>query len=256
MKAQSMKKINTIIVEDDKFNVLAVTKVIEKHFPEIQIQATASCVEEAVKAIKNYNPDLLLMDIHLIDGTAFDIIRICRAHDFKIVFMSAYHEYVVKAMQYAAVDFVFKPFDVNELVVAIDKAIDQLQDINYQLKIETLFNNIEQNKNQIILQGRNKLRACNITEIAWGKAIPGGANFYMMDNSYFFVSKPLRRYEAILADHTFFRCHPHYLINLQHVKEIKPELLRVKMETGDEVLYESRRFNQLKKHLSHNRVYA
>lgn len=251
-----MKRINTIIVEDDQFNILAVTKIIEKHFPEIWIQSTASRVKEAVSKIKKYQPELILMDIHLIDGTSFDIIRQCSEIDFKIVFMSAYHEYVVKAMKYAAVDFIFKPFDINEMVVALDKAIDQLQDKNYELKIEALFNNIENDKNQIVLQGKHRIKVCNINELVWGKAIPGGANFYFTDNSYFFAAKPLRRYEAILSDHTFFRCHPHYLINLIHVTEINPEKQRIKMKTGDEIIYENRRLNQLKRQLQHNTSFA
>ncbi|WP_430815614.1 LytR/AlgR family response regulator transcription factor [Carboxylicivirga sp. RSCT41] len=251
-----MKKINTIIIEDDKFNVLALTRIIEKHFPEITIVDTASRVNESIQKIKFHQPELLLMDIHLIDGTSFDVIRQCRDQQFKIVFMSAYHEYVIKAVQHAAVDFVFKPFDINDMVVAIDKAIDQLQDENYKLKIETLFNNVEQNQNRIILQGRGKLRACKVEEIVWGKAIQGGANFYMLDNSYFFVTKPLRRYEAMLTDFSFFRCHPHYLINLNHVTEIKPDSQRIRMRTGDEVIYENRRYQQLSERLDHHKEFA
>jgi two-component system LytT family response regulator len=251
-----MNTINAIIIEDDNLNILAVSKIIQNHFPEIKIVDTASHVNESVSKIKHHQPDLLLMDIHLIDGTSFDVIRQCREQNFKIVFMSAYHEYVIKAVQYAAVDFVFKPFDINDMVVAIDKAIEQLQDENYQLKIETLFNNVEQNQNQIILQGKNKIKACNVDEIAWGKAIQGGANFYMLDNSYFFVSKPLRRYEAMLSDFSFFRCHPHFLINLNHVIKLKSEVQRIRMRTGDEVMYENRRYHQLIDLLEHNEEYA
>ncbi len=251
-----MEKIKTIIVEDDPLNALAVTKVIEKHFPEIEIVDKAIGVQEAIKKIDWHHPKLLLMDVHLVDGTSFEVIKQCKSMDFKIVFMSAYHEYAVKAMRHAAVEFVFKPFDINELVIAIDKALDELLDQNYQLKIRTLFNNIEQNDHQIILQGRDKIEVYNVNEIAWGKAIQGGANFYMTDNSYFFAAKPLRRYEAMLTDHSFFRCHPHYLINLNQVKEIRPELARVKMNTGDEVAYERRRYNQLIELLELSKMYV
>ncbi len=251
-----MKKIKTLIVEDDRFNALAVKKVIEKHFPELYIIGTTESVRETVEHINSFQPDLLLMDIHLTDGTSFDVIKQCENIDFKIVFMSAYHEYAIKAMRHAAVEFVFKPFDINELVIAIDKAIDELMDPDYAIKIRTLFNNIEQNQHQIILQGRDRLKVCRVDDIAWGKAIQGGANFYMTDNSYFFVAKPLRRYEAMLADFSFFRCHPHYLININQVKQVKPELQRIKMNTGDEVMYESRRYHQLTELLEINKVYA
>jgi len=250
-----MKNINLIIIEDDNYNVRAVTKVVESHFSEITILDTASRVQEAINKIETLKPDLLLMDIHLIDGTSFDVIRKCQYKDFKVVFMSAYHEYAVKAMQYAAVEFVFKPFDINELIVAIDKAIEQLQDKHYELRINTLFNNIDKKEDIVILQGRNKIKACHVNELVWGKAIPGGANFYLIDESYFFVSKPLRRYEAVLSDFSFFRCHPHYLINLSHVKEVNINLHRIKMNTNDEVIYENRRYNQLNSLLQKNKQY-
>jgi len=248
-----MRKINLIIIEDDNYNIRAVTKIVESHFSELKILTTAARVQEAIDKIEALKPDLLLMDIHLIDGTAFDIIRRCQYKDYKIVFMSAYHEYSIKAMQYAAVEFVFKPFDINELIVAIDKALEQLADKNYELKINTLFSNIDQKEDTVVLQGQNSIKACKVDDIVWGKAIHGGANFYFIDGSYYFVSRPLRRYEAILSDFSFFRCHPHYLINLSHVKGINTELLRIKLNTNDEVIYESRRYNQLNSLLRSNK---
>lgn len=251
-----MDKVRTVIIEDDIFNIRVVKKIIESQFPEIEIIGTAGKVSEGIQLIESSQPDLLIMDIHLIDGTSFDILRQCNYSSSKIVFMSAYHEYAVKAIQYAAVEFVFKPFDINELVVAIDKALDQLQDHEYQTKIETLINNIDNKPNKVILQGRTSIKAYDVNDIVWCKAVHGGANFYFIDNSYFYACKPLRRYEAILSDHSFFRCHPHYLINLLRVKELRPDLHRIKMETNDEVIYEPRRYNQLKDLLQNNKRYT
>jgi len=241
-----MKNIKLIIIEDDNYNIRAVTKIIESQFGEIKIIDTASRVQEAIQKIETLRPDLLLMDIHLIDGTAFDILRTCKYTDFKIVFMSAYHEYAVKAMQYAAVEFVFKPFDINELIVAIDKAIEQIQDSDYQIRINTLFNNIDHKNHSVVLQGRETVKACDINEIVWAKAIYGGANFRFIDKSYFSVSKPLRRYEALLSDLSFFRCHPYYLINIAHVINVNVKSQYINTVTNDQIPFESRRYNHMK----------
>ncbi len=242
-----MKKLKLLIVEDDLYNQAAVVQIVENHFQEIRIVDKVISVADGLKAIEKHQPDLLILDIHLVDGTSFDIIRQCEYKDFKIVFMSAYQEYALEALQYSAVEFVFKPFDVNELVVAIDKAIDEIQDDNYPLKLNALFNNIDyQSKSKkVVIQGRNKIKVCDVNEIIWAKAIVGGANFYFEDGSYFFACKPLRRYEAILSSHTFFRCHPHYLINLLRIKEINLELKRIRLSNDDEVVYEDRRYPQL-----------
>jgi len=251
-----MTKVNLIIVEDDHYNVRAVKTIVESHFPEIKILSTAARVQDAIEKIEAQKPDLILMDIHLIDGTAFDILKKCQYKDYKIVFMSAYHEYAVKAMQYSAVDFVFKPFDINELVVAIDKAIEQLNDTNYQLKIDTLFNNIDKKENTIILQGQETIKPYSVNEIVWAKAIQGGANFYLTDGSCFVVTKPLRRYESILSDFSFFRCHTHHLINLHHVKEIKANQHIIKLSNNYEVACEARRYEQLRTMLQDNNSIA
>ncbi|MCU4174444.1 LytR/AlgR family response regulator transcription factor [Carboxylicivirga sp. N1Y90] len=239
-----MKKIKLLIVEDDLYNQRAVEKIIVKHFSEIEIVGCATGVNEAIDKIEKLQPQLLLLDINLSDGTSFDVLRKSKFRDSKVVFMSAYHEYALEALQFSAVEFVFKPFDINELIVAIDKALEQLQDDNYSLRINTLFDNIDNTNNKkVVLQGRRNIKVCDINDIVWGKAIPGGANFYFSDGSYFFTTTPLRRYEAILPSDTFFRCHPHYLINLKQVKKIDKDLLRIKLSNDDEVIFEERRYN-------------
>lgn len=151
-----MDEIKLIIVEDDSYNSRAVEAIINNHFQEITIVAKATNVSDGLAAIEALHPDLLILDIHLTDGTSFDILRQSIYKNYKVVFMSAYHEYALEALKFSAIDFVFKPFDVNELVVAIDKAIDELQDESYPLKIKTLFENIDyQHKNKkVVLQGK------------------------------------------------------------------------------------------------------
>ncbi|MCU4163692.1 LytR/AlgR family response regulator transcription factor [Carboxylicivirga caseinilyticus] len=242
-----MSQIKLLIVEDDLYNQRAVEKTIENHFQEIEIVAKATSVKEGLEAIEQHHPDLLILDIHLTDGTSFDILRQSDYNSYKVVFMSAYHEYALEALKFSSVDFVFKPFDINELIIAIDKAIDEIMDESYDIKIKALFDNIDfQNKNKkVVLQGKHNVKVCQVEEIVWAKAIVGGANFYFEDGSYFFTSKPLRRYESILSTHAFFRCHPHYLINLLKVKEVKYDMKRIHMTNDDEVAFETRRYNQL-----------
>jgi len=244
--------IKVLIVEDDLYNQRAVEKIVSDNFPEIEIIGKATGVQEALSIIHHHTPDLLVLDIHLMDGTAFDLIRQTEGFEYKIVFMSAYHEYALEALRFSSVEFVYKPFDVNEMVVAVDKAIDELQDVSYRQKLEALFSNMDHNQKgkQLVLQGVNNIKVCHVNEILWGKAITGGANFYFEDGGYFFAVKPLRRYEAILEGHGFFRCHPHYLINLNQIKEIKEDLQRIRLSNDDEVLYEIRRFNALKEKIS------
>lgn len=242
-----MESLKLLIVEDDVCMQRAVEMVVASHFAEIQVIGKTDSVAGALEAIREYQPELLLMDIHLSDGTAFDILRQSQDCQHKVVFMSAYQEYALEALRFSAVEFVFKPFDINELIVAIDKAIEQIHDAFYPQRLTALFNNIDNPRKMptVVLQGRDQIKVCNIKSIVWAKAIQGGANFYFEDGAYFFAEKPLRRYEGILNNYNFFRCHPHYLINLNHLKEVDPETRRLKLSNSDEVLFEERRYAPL-----------
>ncbi len=242
-----MKKLKAIIVEDDIYNQKAVEAIIENHFQEIDIVDKPMTVKDGLASIEKHQPDLLILDINLPDGTSFDILQQCSCKNYKVVFMSAYHEYALEALRFSAIEFVFKPFDVNEIVVAIDKAIEDINDDSYCLRIRALFENIDiQNKNKrLVLQSDEEIKVCDVNDIIWAEAIVGGANFYFDDGTSFFVDTPLRRYEAILNTHAFFRCHPHYLINLLRVKEINLDLSSILMSNNIQVELEERRYKQL-----------
>lgn len=236
-----MKKIKLLIVEDDLYTRTAVSRVLNMHFPEVEIVDEVGRVDDALLSIQTHIPDLLLLDINLPDGTSFDILR-QTTNKHKVVFMSAYEEYALEALLFSAVDFVRKPFDVNELISVIDKAIHQLKDDNYLLCLNALINNIDSEKSQVVLQGPEATKVCHVNDIYWAQAVIGGANFHFKDNSYFFANKPLRRYESMLTRKQFLRCHPHYLINLRKVIHVDFEVNHIRMKNDAMIQFEKRRY--------------
>jgi two-component system LytT family response regulator len=251
-----MRKIKLLLVEDDAYSRRTAAAIIASNFPEIYMVDMVDNVASARKAIARHRPDLLVLDIELVDGTSFDLLKQVHPADFKVVFVSSYHKYVMEALQFSSVDFVFKPFDVNDLVVAIDKAIEELKEKNDHIKLETLFQNMEQQtgEKQIILQGETSMRPAKVSEIIWAKAIKGGARFYFTDHSFLFVPKPLRRYEAILNSHDFIRCHPHHLVNLRHVKFMDEMTNQLILKNGNRIDIEPRKKLVLKNALNSPKI--
>ncbi|MFO8001778.1 MAG: LytTR family DNA-binding domain-containing protein [Marinilabilia sp.] len=242
-----MKKI--LIVEDDPFMQQLVQEIILQHFPESAPSQVASTVAEAYEAIGTHDPDLLLLDIRLPDGTAFDLLRQVEIFDFKVVFMSEYQDYYQQAMHFSAVTFISKPFDLSDLVMAIDKAGNAISDEEENKKIEILLSNTDlpASSQTVVFPDVNTDHAVPLASILYGKAVPGGCIMHFDNEKDIFVPRPLRRYEQMFSNYAFFRCHPLYVVNLRKINNVDGQGGSIHLEGGIEIPLEKRRYEQLKK---------
>lgn len=244
-----MNSIKVIIVEDDRFTRRVVEQILNKHFSEIVIVGQSGSVEESLILIRKHQPDLVILDVQLEDGDAFELLQRIEVINFKLVFMSAYQGYLEESMQFAAVDFVAKPFDENELAVAVDKAIEALSDLEYHKKIEVLFSNIALSPQDwsIVFPTSHHPTTVMVKDIIYAEAVFGGCNFYTEQGAVLYVPRPLRRYETLLATYGFFRCHPLYVVNLRQVKKIDFQKVEIHFQLGKHLPFEEWRGNGLMK---------
>ena len=116
-----MNTIKTIIIEDQINNLKLLEHFIDKYCPEIELIASCTSKTEAVKAIQKLKPQLLFLDVILEDHTAFDILEEVDYTNFNIIFVTAFEEYALKAFQYNAIDYLLKPIQIDDLIVAVKK---------------------------------------------------------------------------------------------------------------------------------------
>ncbi len=248
-----MDSYNVVVVEDDLFSRRVVGLIIKNHFPELVVVGECGSVKEAQEIICRTKPKLVILDIQLEDGNAFDLLHNLKSVgiDFKIVFMSAFQSYLEEAVQFAAVDFLKKPFDEAEFVMALDKAIDSINDIAYNQRLDVMFNNLNKNQFQktMLFQLQDGPFTVPLAEIECGEAKPGGAIFRLVSGSDFKISIPLRRYEILLSKYGFFRCHPLFVINLNLIDEIDIPTSRIRFKSGHTVPFDDwRRPSLLKRY--------
>ena len=109
-----------IIIEDDPLSAAELRTSLAEVAPYIEVVATASSVAEAVETIARVDHDLIFMDIHLEDGSGFDIFE--RADiSVPVIFITAYDSYALKAFENKGIDYLLKPFGLDDLRRAIDK---------------------------------------------------------------------------------------------------------------------------------------
>lgn len=210
----------TIVVDDEKPSREVLSNYLRDYCEDIQVVAKASSVKSAYKAIRKHNPDLLFLDIELGDGKGFDLLSKFDKIDFRIIFVTAYSEFAIKAFRVNAVDYLLKPVKIDELKAAVEKAKSLDSKINESERIAELLKNFlpDSSKQPTItiphIKGFDVLK---VNEMIMCKADGYCTNFFLTGKRKIVSSKNLKYYERLLGKHNFVRVHYSYLINLNHI---------------------------------------
>lgn len=213
------KMVRTIIIDDEAHVRESMADMLKFHCPNVKVIGQAEGVKTGLKAIEAYHPDLILLDIKMKDGTGFDLLDKIENIDFKIIFITAYDQYAIKAFKFSAIDYLLKPVEVSELKDAIDKA-DKLSQKEVDMQMSTLANNLktdDQSKKKIILKTFDNIYLVKVNEINYIESDGCYSTIFLEAGEKVLVSNTLKHYQEMLLDFGFYRVHKSYLINLAHI---------------------------------------
>jgi len=244
--------LRTVIIEDEEQKRLSLRQMLTELRPDVEIVGEAAGVSSGKQLIEKTNPDLLLLDIHLPDGTGFDLLEQLGNINFKIIFTTAYEDYAIKAFKFSAVDYILKPISAIELVNAIDKVINILK-AEYNLKLSTLLDNHHSNNNEekrIILKTIDKVHVIKLKNIIRCESDASYCHFFLMDGKKITVSKPLKEYSNLFNEYGFFRVHKSHLVNVKFIERYdKTDGGHVIIENGEKVPVSSYKKDELLEYL-------
>ncbi len=243
-----MKKIATILVDDETNNLLFLQDLIKIHLPQLDIVATAENGHDGLVYIKELKPQLVFMDIDMPGMTGFELLSKLEPLAFEIIFVTAYNQYAIEAFEYNAVAYITKPIVTQKLTAAVEKAIIKIEEKKYTENIFSLLENV-QHKNEhdkIALPTMQGLQFIKLTQICFCESSGNYTNFHLTDNSKIMVSRQLGEYEKLLPADTFVRIHDQHIINLTCIKEyVKGSGGEVILENGTRLNVASRRKDEL-----------
>ena len=107
--------INLIIIDDEERARNLLTHFILNDMDDVNIVASVSNITDAYREIQEKKPNLILLDIQLAGGNGFDLLQMFDEIDFGIIFTTAYQEYAIRAIRFAAFDYLLKPIDSDAL---------------------------------------------------------------------------------------------------------------------------------------------
>jgi len=219
-----MKKgsvIKAIIIEDEEQNLERLQNLLSEHCNDINVIGDANGVKNGFELIDRLKPDLLFLDIQLTDGTGFDLLELFEIITFKVIFITAFEEYALKAFRFSALDYLLKPVDPDELVNAVNKAQRQIEP-EFKIQFKNALKSIaSKDFDKIVLKDSESIYLVDLSDIIYCEADGNYTRFHFILEKPFLVSNPIKAYESFLKDSLFLRVHRSYLINLRHFKRFE-----------------------------------
>lgn len=231
--------LTAVIVEDEKASRETLSRYLEKYCPEVKLLAMAENVMEGKNIIDQHKPDIVFLDVEMPRGNAFDLLELFTHIDFATVFVTAFSNYAIKALNISASYYILKPVDIDELIKAVEKIKIEKEANTHSLQTKILLENIQaENKQQqkVVLPLLEGFEVVPLHDVVRCQADDNFTMFYLTDGSKTMVSRTLKFYEDMLTDYDFIRVHKSHLVNFNHIKRyLKGKGGQVQMNDGSTV---------------------
>lgn len=215
-----LNKIRSVIVEDESAAREALKNYLQKYCPQIELIGEAHNCKEAIPLLHDLEPQLVFLDVEMPFGNAFDVLEGCKDLYFETIFVTAFSEYSLQALNQSAAYYLLKPISIEELILAVNKVQQHIvnQDIiNRNRVLIENFREPRSEKQQVVLPTLEGFEVVKMEDIL---RLQGNGNFtdiYLRNKTKKMVCRFLKHFGEILP-YPFIRVHKSHIINANCVK--------------------------------------
>jgi|TARA_R110000737_G_scaffold80019_1_gene112093 two-component system LytT family response regulator len=222
--------LKAIIIDDEEFARKNLQILLEEHCPDVDVVADADGKTEALEKIKEFQPDVLFLDIRMPSGSeGFELLEEIEDMNVLVVFVTAFKDYAIRAFNANAVYYLLKPIDIDELKTAVEKLIESKKLFSenpenyttYFRSLKNLSDTFLRNKpnNRIAISHTKGLKIVEDDSIVNLEASGNCTMLHFSDGSRYLDTRTLKIYENLLDPNKFSRIHKSHIINLNYMTD-------------------------------------
>lgn len=214
--------LSALLIDDEPKNNRILKLMLEEFCPQVKVDGLAENAEEGLQLIHEKDPNLVFLDIEMPFGSGFDLLDKIKPVSFEIIFITAFNNYSLKAIKYSALDYLLKPVNIDELIMAVAKAEEKVKARSVNSRIENLIFNLKKPNaglQKLALPSKEGYIFVALSDIVRCEAKNGYTIFHIKGIEKVISSKSIKEYEPLLTDDMFFRIHNSHIINLNHIKK-------------------------------------
>ncbi len=212
-------KIKAVIVDDERIAREVLRNYLTKYCPQVELLGEAQNIKEAVPLIAETRPQLVFLDVEMPFGNAFDVLEATREYSYETIFITAFSQYSLQALNRSASYYILKPIDIRELILAVNKVAESLEKKEELNRNRILLENlkVKPEKQQLILPTLQGFDVVKTEDILRLQADGNFTQVYLTDGSKKMVCRFLKHFDDLL-EHPFIRVHRSHIININFVK--------------------------------------
>jgi two-component system, LytTR family, response regulator len=211
-----------VYILEDEINILKHIISLVEAIPYLQIVGYSAEISKAQTEIPNLKPDLILSDIQLTDGTSFTLFQNIDIADIPVIFITAYNQFAIEALNIGAFAYLLKPVDTEIFNETLDRFFQKREQFRFERNQMDLARNHYTEKEtikRIALKSHDYTQIIQISDIVYCQSDKGYTTFFLNNGNKIVVSKVLKEYETLLPATVFIRCHQSFLVNVNYISK-------------------------------------
>ncbi|MCR9227351.1 MAG: LytTR family DNA-binding domain-containing protein [Flavobacteriaceae bacterium] len=212
-------ELKAVIVEDEANSREILRNYLAKYCDKVTLLGEGATIEEGLQQIKRHSPDLVFLDVEMPFGNAFDLLDQIPDRTFETIFVTAYNQYAMDALNHHAAYYLMKPINIDELIKAVDY-VRAIKEKENALEGQVLQARPVKAEGKITLPQQDGFQVLDVADIYFCKADDNYTEIYL-EKKKIVVSKTLKYFEEALQSYSFARIHKSYLVNVAEVAKYK-----------------------------------
>lgn len=213
-------KVTALLIDDERKSLAILKDKIERLCPNVSIIGETQDPNEGVQLIEKLAPQLIFLDIAMPEMSGFDLLATIKTPSFEIIFVTAFDNYAIDAINHCAIGYLVKPVDNQDLVHAVNKAITNIEDKTALEKNQLLIENLGVQtfqKKKIVIPTQDGLEFVKIKDIIHCEGVDGYTKIFFKNRRSIFSSYSIGHFNTLLENHDFYLVHKSHLINMNHI---------------------------------------